>query len=235
MTLHYQGTPITPREILWTLAGKNFCVSYADPRDVEVCHKIGQSVMLDNGAYSIWKNNGKSPHEWTEYYDWCERWFSYQTTWAVIPDVIGGAEEENDALVYSWPLGKQGAPVWHLHESFDRLIRLCENHYRVCFGSSGEYKVIATPKWCERVSDAFDRISTARRLRNWIHMLRGMSLVGSNFPFASVDSTDVAQNWHVNGDAKARAERWDSYQCPGEWKRGMTQPSMKYPPLILAE
>jgi hypothetical protein len=28
----------------------------------------------------------------------------------------------------------------------------------------------------------------------WLHMLRGMALSGSEYPFASVDSTDIAQN-----------------------------------------
>ena len=39
------------------LAGKNFCVSFAKPQDVKTCHAIGQSVMLDNGAFSVWKRD----------------------------------------------------------------------------------------------------------------------------------------------------------------------------------
>ena len=53
--LHFHGTPISPRAELLTLAGRCFCVSYAAPQDVEVCHDIGQSVMLDNGAFSFWR------------------------------------------------------------------------------------------------------------------------------------------------------------------------------------
>lgn len=53
MTLHYHGTPITPRKVLEQLAGACFCVSFAEPRDVERVHQIGQSVMLDNGAFSL--------------------------------------------------------------------------------------------------------------------------------------------------------------------------------------
>lgn len=30
----------------------------------------------------------------------------------------------------------------------------------------------------------------------WLHMLRGMQLSGGAYPFASVDSTDIAQNHH---------------------------------------
>ena len=31
MTLHFHGTPITPRSVLMDLRGKCFCVSYAAP------------------------------------------------------------------------------------------------------------------------------------------------------------------------------------------------------------
>jgi hypothetical protein len=71
--------------------GPVFCVSYADPRDVEVCHEIGESVMLDNGAFTFWRKGGAV--DWDGYYDWCGRWLEHWTTWAVIPDVIDGTEE----------------------------------------------------------------------------------------------------------------------------------------------
>jgi hypothetical protein len=53
--MHYHGTPITPRSALQSLAGRNFCVSFAAPADIAECHRIGQSVMLDNGAFSVWR------------------------------------------------------------------------------------------------------------------------------------------------------------------------------------
>jgi hypothetical protein len=31
VTLHYHGTPITPRPVLQSLAGRHFCVSFAAP------------------------------------------------------------------------------------------------------------------------------------------------------------------------------------------------------------
>lgn len=92
--LHYHGTPITPRSALLALAGRCFCVSFAEPRDVAVCHEIGQSVMLDNGAFSAWRS-GKPIVEWSGYYEWCARWLEHWTTWAVIPDVIDGDEDAN--------------------------------------------------------------------------------------------------------------------------------------------
>jgi hypothetical protein len=49
--------------------------------------------------------------------------------------------------------GIPGAPVWHLHESLDRLRRLCDYTNRVCFGSSGAY---ATFRPLFRVEDLVD-------------------------------------------------------------------------------
>jgi hypothetical protein len=51
--IHYHGTPITPRTVLHELAGRCFCVRYGEHRDVDICHEIGQSIMLDNGAFSV--------------------------------------------------------------------------------------------------------------------------------------------------------------------------------------
>ena len=50
--IHYHGTPLTPQEELHKMVGKHFCVSFEEPRNIEWCVKHGQSVMLDNGAFS---------------------------------------------------------------------------------------------------------------------------------------------------------------------------------------
>jgi hypothetical protein len=86
--IHYHGTPITPRATLYELAGRNFCVSFANPRDTKVVHEIGQSVMLDNGAFTIWKQGGVP--DWGAWADWVMPWLDYPTTWCVLPDVIDG-------------------------------------------------------------------------------------------------------------------------------------------------
>ena len=133
MTLHYHGTPITPTTALYELAGRCFCVSHANPGDVGLCHRIGQSVMLDNGAFSKWKR-GKAT-DWPAYYAWVEKWLGWPTTWAVIPDVIDGGEEAQEALLREWPFAERGAPVWHMDEPLARLLRLCGKWPRVCVGS----------------------------------------------------------------------------------------------------
>lgn len=214
--MHYHGTPITPNLVLYQLAGKNFCVSYARADQITICHSIGQSVMLDNGAFSVWRREAEI--DWDQWAEWAEPWLDYQTTWAVLPDSIEGDEEENDALLRKYN-HIEGTPVWHLHESLDRLRRLVHEYGRVCFGSSRQYAEIGTDPWRFRVSKAFGAICSPAGRVPWIHMLRGMSLSGQEFPFSSVDSTDVGRNHNrpVN-DVRQMADRWDSMQCPARWE-----------------
>ena len=228
--IHYHGTPITPREQLLTLAGRHFCVSFAAPRDVKTCHEIGQSVMLDNGAYSFWNDKTREHPGWDAYMDWAEEWLDYATTWAVIPDVIDGDEAANDQLLVSWFARRmpKGAPVWHLHESLERLRRLAHGYERVCFGSSGVYRNVGTLAWHRRVSAAFDVIADPDGRVPWVHMLRGLDLAGSHYPFASADSTNAARNHAGSHRQRARpiavkVAEIDARQCPARWVRVGTQ------------
>ena len=212
MTIHYHGTPITPNRVLIEeMAGAHFCVSFAAPSQVKLCHQLGQSVMLDNGAFSVWKR-GHEP-DWSAYYSWSAEWLACPTTWAVIPDVIVGDEDDNDRLLLQWPFRDHGAPVWHMHESIDRLERLIGEYPRVCIGSSGNYAEVMSDSWQRRMDAAWRRVGS-RRTPN-IHMLRGLQLIRERWPFASVDSTDIARNHNRAGNtaAKMRA-RWDAGQCP---------------------
>lgn len=213
--MHYHGTPITPRAVLDQLAGRHFCVSFARPEQVRVCHEIGQSVMLDNGAFSVWRKG--IAIDWAAWAEWVEPWLDYPTTWAVLPDSIEGDEVENDRLLDEWGhIG--GVPVWHLHESLDRLRRLVGCFGRVCFGSSGAYAIVGSDPWRRRVTEAFDAIADPAGRVPWVHMLRGMALAGDVFPFASVDSTDIGRNHNRPGNtARSMADRWDARQAPGRW------------------
>jgi len=214
--IHYHGTPITPRGVLGQLPGRCFCVSFARPDQVTVCHEIGQSILLDNGAFSLWRRG--TPTDWPGYYIWCERWLAYPTTWAVIPDVIDGGVNDNDALIRQWPHGARGAPVWHMHEPIERLLRLAERWPRICLGSSGAYAMVGDHRWRHHMDAAMNALCRSGPVPVWLHMLRGMALSGSEYPFASVDSTDVAQNHRRPGNnALQMALRWDGRQCPAYW------------------
>jgi hypothetical protein len=89
--IHYHGTPITPRHKLLEMQGRHFCVSFAEPRDLETVLKIGQSVMMDNGAFTAF-TKGKLMDK-AGYIAWCEEYL-VAPNWAVIPDIIGGTEED---------------------------------------------------------------------------------------------------------------------------------------------
>lgn len=225
MTLHYHGTPITPRSVLQELTGRFFCVSHFRPDDIEWCNLHGQGVMLDNGAFSAWKGGKRT--NWKLYYEWTDRWLSYQTNWAVIPDVIDGDAVANDDLVKQWPHGRRGAPVWHMHEPIDRLQRLCDEWERVCIGSSAEYAVVGAPVWHRRMSLAMNAICKTGRVPTWLHMLRGMAASRFGYPFASVDSTDIARNHNLpRNNARRMADVWDAIQCSPYWTQTGEQQSL---------
>ena len=102
---------------------------YADQLSlaIDVC----QSFAVDNGAFSAWKS-GNPVTDWSEYYAWvAEIHRAPSFDFAVIPDVIDGDEEANDALLREWPWQARhanvGAPVWHMHESIARLEHLAQD------------------------------------------------------------------------------------------------------------
>jgi hypothetical protein len=213
--IHYHGTPLTPREVLYRLAGRCFCVPFSDPRDIGACREIAQSIMLDNGAFSAWRK-GKAT-DWPGYYAWAEEWLG-PADWAVIPDVIDGDEQANDGLIAQWPHGHRGAPVWHLHEPYERLQRLVDEWPLVCLGSSGDFAQIGTPAWERRMDTAFNRVASGRFVPR-LHGLRMLSLSGKRWPLASADSTDIARNHATERykSAERRAFEWDIRQTPHTW------------------
>ncbi len=68
------------------------------------------------------------------------------------------------------------------------------------------------------MDEAFNELAKRHRFLPWVHMLRGMQCSGKRWPFASVDSTDVAQNHNrPQNTARAMADRWDAAQCKAPW------------------
>lgn len=228
MTIHYHGTPITPKTVLATMHGKCFCVSFFNPADVARCHEFGQAVLLDNGAFSAWKKGVALTDEWwARYYPWAEKWLATPTTFAIIPDVVTGGEAEQDRLIDQWPFGDRGWPVWHMHEPIERLLRLLDRWPRVAIGSSAQYARVGSISWRIRMEEAFNAITARHRFLPWIHMLRGMQAVRWHYPFASVDSTDVARNHNRKGNtARGMAEMWDCRQCPPSFMPAPPQGSL---------
>lgn len=199
----YYGLPITPQEAAAAAvsAGHAF-VSHRYPEQLALALMVCQSIALDNGAFTAWKE-GKPITDWSRYYAWVGEVSRYPIfDFAVIPDVIDGDEKANDALLAEWPWrgtakgGWIGAPVWHMHESIDRLCRLAHEWPRVCIGSSGEYATVGDARWWVRIAEAMNAVCDRDGLP--ICKLHGLRMLNpevfSRLPFSSADSTNIAQN-----------------------------------------
>lgn len=197
----YHGLPITPATAaVRAIKEGHAFVSFRYPEQLAIALEVAQSFAVDNGAFSAWRS-GQPITDWSLYYEWVGELHRYPNfDFAVIPDVIDGDEAANDALLAEWPWRTSaphvGAPVWHLHESLDRLARLVSEWPRICLGSSGEFGQIGTPAWWTRMAEAMDVIcDRAGRPCAKIHGLRMLDPeVFTRFPFASVDSTNIARN-----------------------------------------
>lgn len=218
--IHYHGTPLTPRSELLKMAGRHFCVPFSDSRDLEVCLQIGQSLMLDNGAFSAFTRGVKFDPQ--GFYAWLDPVLVHPH-WAVVPDVIGGSVEQQRELVKQWPYPKDfGAPVYHLGLSIDWLMELVDSWPRICIGSSGEFWDVGSPKWCGEMDRVFNELSIRRNRLPWIHGLRMLSQ--TEYPLASADSVNVARNFKDKQQCPSQmAGVIDARQSLARWTRRSTQ------------
>lgn len=197
--IHYHGTPI------WgaagdvhriAVSGAGAFVSFARMDQLSASFKHAEFIGLDNGAFSAWKRGIRI--DWNDFYRRVEMHYENpKLKFFVIPDVIEGGEKDNDQLIAALPVHLRGkaAPVWHLHESIDRLVELCQEWPRVCFGSSGQYAVIRTKLWHERMKEAFQAIYVTHQFKTRIHGLRMLDgRVLGCYPLNTADSTNLACN-----------------------------------------
>jgi len=213
--IHYHGTPMTPAfDAARFFRGRHAMVSFATGRaQLPMLAEVCQSFALDNGAFSAW-TSGAPITDWSEYYTWCGDWLAHPgCDWALIPDVIDGDEAANDALVEEWPFDAflgLGVPVWHLHESIERLVKLYNFWPRVAFGSSGQFAQIGTTSWWARMAEALEAICYEHgggegSPMTKLHGLRMLDpTIFSHIPFASADSTNVARNMGLDQNWRGR-------------------------------
>lgn len=190
MTIHYHGTPITPSAQLARMAGEHFCVSFANPQNADTCEAIGQSVLWDNGAFTVYTQGAELDER--ALYDWLEPRM-YHPHRAVVLDRIGGDVDEQREMTKRWPMPRDLSwPVWHLDKPLDYLAELADEWPGVCLGSAGEYWQVGSVAWERRMDVVFEFLSRRGRLP-WLHGLRMLGQVKA-WPLASADSTNVAQN-----------------------------------------
>lgn len=221
-------------------------MSFRYPEQLGLALEVCQSFAADNGAFSAWKS-GKPVTDWSRYYEWVAELHRYPAfDFAVIPDVIDGGEADNDALVAVWPWQDAkwkwvGAPVWHMHESIERLQRLAHEWPRVCLGSSGQFATVGDARWWNRIAEAMRAVCD--RNGNPVCKLHGLRMLNpdvfTRLPFSSADSTNIAQNVGIdsawrgtytppNKDVRALVmrERIEAHQAVIFWERMPVQAAL---------
>lgn len=201
--IHYHGTPCggERQQVAKFVAGRHVLIPWPRDEDIGAAAEACQSFCLDNGAFSAWRT-GEPVVDWAGYYEWVAVWSRHPGfDFAIIPDVIDGTERDNDRLVSEWEDRVRrphttGAPVWHLHESLERLSRLVHGWPRVCLGSSGTYSTPGTESWWSRIAEAMTvACDVDGRPIAKLHGLRMLDpAVFHRIPLASADSTNAARN-----------------------------------------
>lgn len=240
--IHYHGLPITPASVLpEAIGGGHAFVSFEYPDQIEMAMDLCQTFAVDNGAFSKWKS-GQEMKTWSPFYEWLSTVRRHPAfAFAVVPDVIDGTEDQNDELLNEWPFPRyESAAVWHLHESMERLERMVLEWPRIAFGSSGQYSVIGTDSWWQRINDAMEVICDNGLPKVRLHGLRMLDPeIFTRIPFSSADSTNIARNigldsrWNGSyvpygkaAKAKVIRQRVESNQAPGRWTPIASQPSL---------
>lgn len=195
--IHYHGTPVggSRQDVARFLIGRHALVPYPRRDDMGAVSEVCQSFVFDNGAFTVWKQGGQL--DVAGYTAWCDEWHRHPGfDWALIPDVIEGSEDDNDALLADWPRHIRGVPVWHLHESIDRLVHLGNEWPVVALGSSGEWSTPGTSGWWGRMASAMNALcDSVGRPPCRLHGLRMLDpVVFEKLPLASADSTNAAVN-----------------------------------------
>lgn len=225
--IFYHGTPIggstsdeTAAKFLTT---RHALVPLNKPINLPVVMEFCQSFILDNSAFSLWKSGKlKTKNEydaWFDaYFDWCQKIYKHPAfDWCLIPDVIGGSQEDNERLFHKWirtGTNILGVPVFHLHESLEWLEYLIDNSGRIAIGSSGKWPTPGARGWKIRMDEVMRVCCDDKgRPKCKLHGLRMMNpSIFSVYPFSSVDSTNAA----VNSGA---LDRFGIYPPATRWQR----------------
>lgn len=236
--IHYHGTPCgaTRDDVARFLSGRHALIPWSRPEDIGTAAEVCQSFCLDNSAFSAWKS-GNPITDWSGYYKWCSEWSKHPAfDFAIIPDVIDGTEYDNNRLMAQWyqrlQLKVDCAPVWHMHESLERLQYLIDHNQRICLGSSGQWSRPGSEGWWRRMAEAMsvacDEHGKPKRKLHGLRMLD--PAIFTRLPLASADSTNAVRNsssfsrfgQYVPPSASTRmgiiAERIERHQSAAIWE-----------------
>lgn len=198
--IHYHGTPISGQkeDAARFLMGRHALIPFSDRRDLPVALECCQSFVLDNGAFTAWKQGRKVDIH--AYISWVSSvWAHPAFDWCLIPDIIDGSEAQNQDLVMQWVragLKAKGVPVWHFHESLDWLAYLVDSFEWVALGSSGQWPTPGTTSWWGRMDEVMSVCCLPDgRPKCKLHGLRMLNPeIFTRLPLSSADSTNAAVN-----------------------------------------
>lgn len=180
------------------LAGRHCLIPFPRPEDIGIAAEVCQSFIIDNGAFSIWKNGGTLDVQ--AYADFCLEWSRHPAfDWCLIPDVIDGTAQQNYKLSQEWrglaPL-VPSVPVWHYHEDLSLLQAYASLYPVVALGSSGQWPTPGTDSWWKRTADALECIIDEQgRPKCKLHGLRMLNQdIFQRMPLHSADSTNAVRN-----------------------------------------
>jgi len=213
--IHYHGTPVGGKvpERAHFLQGRHALISYAHKIDIGLAADVCQSFVLDNGAFTTWKQ-GKT-FDLDGYFSWVSQWSKHPgLDWALIPDAIGEGSDDNDRLLEQWPSELPGVPVWHMDEPPERLRRLSQQFRTVALGSAGKWDRPGSSDWWVRMAEVLDDVCDEHgRPPCRLHGLRMLApKVFSFLPLSSADSTNASVNAGSLG-------RFGMYVPPSRWQR----------------
>lgn len=215
------------------LKGRHALVSFAHPTQIAEVLECCESFCLDNGAFTIWKTTGGNI-DVAEYCKWVDSLATHPSfDFALIPDIIGGTVEENDALINSWKSNHICVPVYHLGEPIDRFFSLAEKFKKVAFGSTDAWARNGSKAWWENMAEFMDIVTDDNGvLPCKVHGLRMLDpKLFQYLPLHSGDSTNAGVNGHLcmKGGIHPAVERWqgneriaqkiEAYQSAPVWNR----------------
>jgi len=209
------------RDQISLATNRHIFVSYERDHCLPLVASVCDGFALDNGAYSSWKKG--EPYDFSGFIDFVTQWSRHPSfEFVVVPDIIGGTEDENDHHIEKFNLSMvdhkmphiDSAPVWHLDEGLDRLDRLVDGHRLICLGGSPEHSLYSKP-WYARIDQAFSVIcDQLGRPRCKVHGLRMLNPdCFSRYPFHSADSTNAERNGGIG------VERFGQYPAATRGQR----------------
>lgn len=198
--IHYHGTPVggTEKDAIEFIQGRHCLVPFAYPEQLKFVMPYCQSFILDNSAFTYWKQGGQL--DINAYLDWVKPISKHPAfDWCLIPDVIDGVEQDNKDLVMRWLQSGskiRGVPVFHFHESLEWLEWLVDHCEMVALGSSGQWPTPGADIWWKRLSELMRVIcDDDGKPKCKIHGLRMLDhKIFSYIPLHSADSTNAAVN-----------------------------------------